>query len=386
MDPISRDLAKWMPRLLAVWRKRRRDEGGPTDRLRSEELREAAAAVRALSKGLTRDRELAGARYMEDRKLLGGYLLFYWPVSYAQARHALNELPSRPRSVLDLGSGPGPLSFACLDAGAGEVVAADRSPAALQLARELAGEAGEAIATRAWNGSAGDASPEGQYDLVTMGHVLNELWAGQPDCVQRRAGLVERVSERVKKGGSLLLMEPALRETSRALLQVRDRLVADGYVVRSPCLFRGSCPALIKESDWCHAERDWELPPVVQQIAKAAGLHKESLKMTALLMGRPGESWQELPAGRLFRIVSEPLSSKGRLRYIGCGPEGRFGLSLQDKHLNPGNKPFARLFRGDVIAVEGTEEKGDGLALSETSKVEIRAHVGQRIVSPGQEF
>lgn len=379
MDAIARDLQQWIPRLLSVWRNARRLADGPRERLLPHEMKEVASAVRTLSKGLTRDRELAGARYMEDPKLLGGYLLFYWPVSYAQARHALLDLPERPRQALDLGSGPGPLAFACLDAGAGEVTAADRSSAALDIARALAGEAGEALAMRPWNGQRGEAPPEGSFDLITLGHVLNELWPGAPDAAPRRTGVVERALARVKPRGSLLVIEPALRETSRALLEVRDRLVAKGFAVRSPCLFRGSCPALIKPSDWCHAERPWEPPPMVQAIARAAGLHKEALKMSYLLLAAPGEGWAEMPKQRLFRIVSEPLASKGRQRYIGCGPEGRVGLALQDKHVTDANASFVRLRRGDVVALEGTENRGDGLALDESSTVEVVARAGERV-------
>jgi hypothetical protein len=121
---VDRALARWMPRLVAVWR-RHQICRPPT--LAGRELKEIGQGVRALSAGLTRDRALVGARYLDDPRLLGAYLLFYWPVSYAQARAVLGELPRRPRSVLDLGSGPGPVAFAALDAGASEVTAADRS-------------------------------------------------------------------------------------------------------------------------------------------------------------------------------------------------------------------------------------------------------------------
>ena len=86
-----------------------------------------------LSKGLTRERALAGAPYLDDPKLLGAYLLFYFPLSYLQGRGVFSELGRRPGALLDLGSGPGPLAFAGLDAGAREVLAADRSPRALSL-------------------------------------------------------------------------------------------------------------------------------------------------------------------------------------------------------------------------------------------------------------
>jgi SAM-dependent methyltransferase len=375
-----------MPRLVKVWRAHRRSSGkpqsgrpgrnayddGPPAMLTPDELRTVGAGVKQLSLGLTRDRALAGARYMDDPRLLGAYLLFYWPVSYAQARAALPEVGQRPRAVLDLGSGPGPLAFAAMDAGAREVLAADRSKPALELARTLAIEANESLGVREW--APERPLPDGQFDLITMGHVLNELYQGD---VGLRTALVEKVAARLVKGGSLLLLEPALRETSRKLLEVRDQLVARGYGVRAPCLYRGACPALVKETDWCHAERAWRMPPLVEAIARTAGLHKESLKMSYLVLTPKGEAWPEPPPGRLLRIVSEPLVGKGRQRFMGCGPEGRIGLAMQDKHLTERNRLFSKLQRGDVIRVDGTEERGDGLALSDASTLEIVASAGR---------
>ena len=385
--PYAKDLARWMPRLIAVWRSARakgrkglHDEG-PPDRLSPQELKEVAAGVRQLSMGLTRERKLAGARYMDDPKLLGAYLLFYWPVSYAQGRQAMGELPRRPRQVLDLGSGPGPLAFAAMDAGGQSVTAADRSAQALQLARALATEAGEALATREWDPTR-SAPPEGRYDLITLGHVINELYGTGPKAVAQRAALLERLAEQLTPGGTLLVLEPALRDTSRALLEVRDALVAKGYAVRFPCLFRGPCPALIKESDWCHAERAWTPPRVVEELARAASLHKESLKMSYLALAPRGEAWAEPPEGRVFRIVSEPLAGKGRQRYMGCGPEGRLGLAMQTRHASEENAGFLKLQRGDVVAITGVEERGDGLALGEGSTVRSVAPAG-RGVPPG---
>jgi SAM-dependent methyltransferase len=410
-DP-SQDLARWIPRLLAAWRGARRrppapppqrhgqrglprhghgrfpPRGGPPGGrppeglLAPDELREVGAAVARLSRGLTRDRELAGARYMDEERLLGAYLLFYWPVSYLQARGTLGELPRRPRSVLDLGSGPAPVAFAALDAGASEVIAADRSAKALAAARALAADAGEPIATREWNPSRGRPLAElaagKRFDLVTMGHVVNELFPG-PEGDGRRADLLEEAAALLAPGGSLLVVEPALRDTSRALLRVRDLLVARGYAVRAPCLFRGPCPALLRETDWCHAERAVDAPALVAQIGKAAGLRKEAVKMSYLVLAPRGEGWAEPPEGRVFRIVSEPLPSKGRLRYMGCGPEGRLGLSLQEKHVTEANRRFEGLLRGDVVEIAGAEPRGDGLALGEASTVRVVAPAGRPV-------
>jgi predicted nicotinamide N-methyase len=396
----ARDLAAWIPRLVKVWRAQRQSQQQQSrdprhqhghqqrsrrpdprdamvsDTLTPHEIREVGAGVKQLSHGLTRERELAGARYMDNPRLLGAYLLFYWPVSYMQSRSALSEL-GRPRSVLDLGSGPGPLAFAAMDAGATSVIAADRSKPALELAKQLAIEAQESLGTREW--SPEKPIPDGKFDLITMGHVVNELYNGD---IAQRAQLLEKVLARLDKNGSLLVMEPALRDTTRALLKVRDVLVAQGYAVRAPCLFRGNCPALIKETDWCHADRPWKMPPLVEAIAGAAGLHKESLKMAYAVFAPKGEPWATLPEGRYFRIVSEALEGKGRQRFMGCGPEGRVGLAIQTKHETEKNRLFFKAVRGDVIKVDATEPRGDGLALTEASTVEIVANAGRPFPKP----
>jgi ribosomal protein RSM22 (predicted rRNA methylase) len=341
-----------------------------------------ARGVERLSTGLTRARALAGERYLDDPRLLGAYLLFYWTTSYLQARGVFSELPRRPGAVLDLGSGPAPVALAALDAGASEVLAADRSSRALAAARALASKAGEPLSTKPWDptrpGALAQVTEGRTFDTITFGHVVNELFTGE-GAPERRAALLEEAAALLRPGGSLVVIEPALRDTSRQLLAVRDLLVARGFAVRAPCLFRGPCPARLRETDWCHAERPIEPPPLVAEIARAAGLRKEAIKMSYLVLAPRGEEWAPPPAGRAFRIVSEPLPSKGRLRYMACGPEGRLGLSLQEKHVNERNRPFEGLLRGDVVELSEVEPRGDGLRLSEASEVKVLARAGEAV-------
>jgi len=382
MDPISKDLNRWISILLTVWRRRRKYKNGPSDRLLPNELKEVAAGVKILSSGLTGKRELVGKGYMDDPALLGAYLLFYWPVSYAQARYVLGHLPSRPRSVLDLGSGPAPMSFASLDHGASEVTAADRSELALKLAAELAGEAGEPLAVRGWDPLRGERIPDGSFDLVIMGHLLNELWVGDTDEAGKICELIERFSGSLRKGGAVTIIEPALLLTSRRLLGIRDILVKRGFPVLAPCLFKEECPALKKEGNTCHTDRSWEPPKMIREIAKAAGLHKDALKMSFLIIAPKGAKWPELPEGRIFRIVSEILESNKRLRLVGCGPEGRIGISIQEKDITEENRLFLRLQRGDVIKITGAEERESGIALTEKSGISIVTHSGRPLPEP----
>ena len=357
-------------------------KGGPPDHLLPHELQEVSSGVRKISAGLTGERRLVGMGYMDDPALLGAYLLFYWPVSYVQARHALGHLPSKPRSVLDLGSGPAPMSFASLDHGAGSVTAADRSERALKLAAELAGEAGEPISVRRWDPLKGERIPEGSFDLVIMGHLLNELWVGDRDEFGKKAELIEKVCGSLDKGGSLIVIEPALLLTSRKLLKVRDILVERGYPVLAPCLFQGGCPALKKEGNTCHTDRSWEPPRMIKDIARTSGIHKDALKMSFLVLAPKGTKWQKPPEGRIFRIVSEILESNKRLRLVGCGPEGRIGLSVLEKDVADENKIFLHLQRGDVVRIAGAEERESGIGLTGKSVITIAAHAGKSLPGP----
>ena len=194
-------------------------------------------AVQRISLGLTRDRGLAGARYMDEPALLAAYLLFYWPVSYAQVRRLLTELPPLSGPVLDLGSGLAPGTFAALDAGATRGLALDRSRASLAVAAQLSGLDHRQVTTQRW--VPGERLPQGHFQLIIVQHLLNELGQGA-EGIEQRTALCRELLGHLSGGGTSSLVEPALRETSRELLQVRDCLVEEGISVRAPCLYRGA--------------------------------------------------------------------------------------------------------------------------------------------------
>jgi len=57
------------------------------------------------------------------------------------------------------------------------------------------------------------------------------------------------------------------------------------------------------------------------------------------------------------------------------------GLALQEKHRTEANQVFFSLRRGDVVALESTEPRGDGLALTGQSAVQVVAPAGQPVRS-----
>ncbi len=354
--------------------------------------------MRELSRGLTRERALAGERYLSDPAFLGAYLLHFWPISYAQAllcgamlRRGRPAAPIRGPlalgSVLDLGAGPGPVSLALLDSGAVNVTACDRSAAALALARRIAGDRGHTLATRQWDALKTTGMPRGPFDVIVMGHTLNELWSGHPDRIELRTSLVRKLGGELAPGGRILIMEPALMSTAQEAIRVRDGLVKAGYTVEMPCIWQHACPAL--PNGTCHGEFDWRPPAEMVRLAHAARIGRETLAMAWFVLRGPRGSErvsaplpaESLPAeplpgaapdGGLYRVVSEPLLSKsGRIRYLVCGPMGRFALSAPRDCRGAGIKDFFTLKRGDGIVFAGARQRESGWGLGDDSRVDI---------------
>jgi hypothetical protein len=78
------------------------------------------------------------------------------------------------------------------------------------------------------------------------------------------------------------------------------------------------------------------------------------------------------PDGGLYRVVSEPLLSKsGRVRYLVCGPMGRFALSASRDSRGKALAPFFKLSRGDGIRFRGTQRRETGWGLGDEGSIEI---------------
>lgn len=354
------------------------------------DLDAAAKELLALQRGLTGDRKLIGARYMDERVRLSSYLLFYWPVSYAQARAMLRMAGIAPRSgavrVLDLGSGPSPCGLAAADHLAGiapdappeaavraSVVACDPSALALASAGRLAEAAGRAFTgIPGWDAAAEAPFPNGPFDLITLGHVVNELWSGEADRIDRRVRLLDRCFGLLAPDGALLLLEPALLSTGRAALALRDRLAASGRRVLAPCVRSGPCPALLAEGQTCHSDFAWDLPRTVKELSARTGLDKGLVKTTGFVFAAGRSSGRpDAAAPDLFRVVSDPMVNKaGRVRYLVCGERGRFPLSAKRGEGFPAERAFFALKRSDLIRVGSPAVRETGEALGPDTTID----------------
>ncbi len=345
-------LDRWLPRLLQVWRGTAGAEG-----LTSAEADQIALGVRELSQGLTGSRALAGQGYLGadeqrgDANLLGAYLLYYWPVSFAQTLSALRKGDlRRGKMALDLGSGPAPGAMALFEAGWPAVTAADRSTAALAQARQLAQLGGHTLTTEVWHAESGQLPRGGPWDLILLGHFVNELAAGQPDRLQRRVAFFAALKAQLAPGGSVLMIEPAAHGPNAEALALRDELVKTGWGVQGPCFYQSACPALAAGAA-CHDLLPWKVPHLVAQTARRAGIDKRELPFTWL-------------AFRADAVA--PAPKYGRWRVLVCGEKGRFSLSAPGSFRSP---LWLGLRRGDALTITDPETRETGWGIGPATKL-----------------
>jgi Mitochondrial small ribosomal subunit Rsm22 len=381
----------WRDALDAVARAR----GWPTSR----DVAKLAAKVDALSAAYNDPARARAAMRDAGAARLG----FSFPRDVPKGAAAVRELVGtgalrldRPLRVLDLGAGLGATTWGlvrALDAMAeqraarsggppeGGVVEAtwmDADAEALQLAEAIVrarqGRAGALeLQVRTVARSLG-AAPAGAFDVVLLGQVLSELDVASPDELRRDRHvelLRGLLRDRVAPGGALVVVEPALRDRTRHLHRVRDALVELGASVFAPCLHAAPCPALARETDWCHEDLAVDLPPWLVPVARAAGLRHEGLTFSYLVLRAPGPEGareprlvdllpaQGVPRVAHLRVVSEAIRTKGKHEAFVCGElagqdgpvVARAKLMRLDRDANPGNELWEHLDRGDVVVV-----------------------------------
>ncbi len=378
----------------------------PPHTMRGATLREA---IVARSRRYTSERErlhasLKGTAAAAD---LAARALFFTPSDAAKIAIPLAELKRAgqlPASIrmFDVGAGVGAMGLGVLDfvhryhgapdnGGDGgdsspvsgvSIHALDCDGQALELYRRAAGRFGElcglmppqlavsvADVTKGAEMEAALHAGAGQAaNLIVLGHVLNELSASQQQV------LVRDLLARLPQDGALIIVEPALRQTSRAVHQLRDWILQHKLArVFAPCVRDCvPCPALADADDWCHEDRPTSLPPRTSKLAAATGLRAHGLKFAYLTLrpnGRPnglpsvlsgelgpergGQSNQQWHAAassmHLLRVVSHLQNSKGKRVCMVCGQLGRHPLRLLKRHRSADNGAFERVRRGDLL-------------------------------------
>ena len=370
-----------------------------------------AQAVVILSRLFTTARATLPLHYLDDPSHASAYLSYFLPVNLSKIQALLDELPEEsdmeasdhPMAVLDLGCGPGTGTLALLDwlwhrsperAKSVSVLAADASHAPLRDTKRLweayCQEVGISNAgLRCVEGNLdhplkGDLGKQivrgGSYDLIIMANCLNELFPTSIDPPTERAVVVAQLLPFLAPHGTIMIIEPALRQTARALHHVRNDLLKQGLcTVYSPCLHEGACPALDHPDDWCHEERPWQTPPVIAAIDRDVGFIKDALKFSYLLLRTDGRTIA-LRSPQTFRVVSELRELKGEKRAWLCNETGRPEVGRLDRKSSPQNAAVDNWHRGAIVQIERIIRKERDGKVSALGRIERDAAV--EIVRP----
>lgn len=338
-----------------------------------------AKGVGRLSHMFTKERNSLHRRYLEDHVLGAAYLQYFLPVNLAKVSVLLDEMPASdvPNrvSVLDVGAGPGTGGLAVLDwwhrrdpSVEVMVTAVDASPRALQHAKRLwqtvchAGGISEARLDF-FEGDIERAAciekvrVKAPYDLIILANSLNEIGADSGDPLAVRMKLLVSLLDLLSPHGTVMIVEPALRETSRALCHIRDQMLQENRCnVYSPCLHENECPALVNPHDWCHEERAWEPPESILAIDAQVGFIKDALKFSYLLLRKDGKTIVNRQQN-VYRVVSELRVMKGEKRAWLCNERGRQEVGRQDRLGTDRNAAFDEWHRGDIVQIEKINHK-----------------------------
>lgn len=262
-------------------------------------------AARSISRRYRAKRNGTASSLAQGTSEALGYAALILPAAYAQLYGAMMAVHARipqwqPRSMLDIGSGPGTALWAAVEQWPllQTLTAWEREAAFIHLGRRFATTSRKQTlcATRWERVIIGKHLPAHfpMYDLVVFGHVLNEL----PEAVRQE--VVEVAWKHCS--GVLLIVEPGTSTTFPIVKTMRERLRGLAAFTVAPCVHDNECPLV---NDWCHFPQRLKRPRFQRQAKNASAGWEES-KFSYVAMGRfPPEctAWG--------RLIHQPRVQKG---------------------------------------------------------------------------
>ena len=362
--------------------------------LTASELKTIASDVIQLSNLFTKERKILPSQYLNNKSLRRAYILYFLPSNIYKIHLPLKELSLHPKKILskkllkilDLGSGPGTTILGILDFFSNqkkmpslEFTAIDSVAENLSIAKNLFKLFTEninidaSLKTFKINIEKAGTIPQVTYDIIILSNILNELFYDDNKRIPKRVSFLNTIIDKfLTPDGSCIIIEPALRETTRGMLDVRDNLIKNGFKIYSPCLIDEPCPALLNPKDWCHEDIPWIPPVIIKELDKLTGLRKDSLKFSYLVLRKDKLSLTDVLEKNSYRIVSEPLISKGKLEFYICGHGGRQLVTRLDKDETPSNIQFQKLQRGDIVSFRDLIDRGNRFKIDKNTTVSLR--------------
>lgn len=172
--------------------------------------------------------------------------------------------------------------------------------------------------------------------------------------------------------GSLIVIEPALKDCARRLMGLRNIIARDSkYGIIMPCGHNSECPLLAVEDqeDWCHFSVPWQPPAYLSHLNQGLNREVDMLKFSYLVLSKPVRR-DTMPRGNI--VISRLIREKGKRKLFLCAPSGRIEVYRLDKDKSGSNQVFDIIKSGDTIVLENHVEKRPDLwRIDSATKVTI---------------
>ena len=317
-----------------------------------------AGHIAQMSARFTDKEQAPFTRYLDNPIAHGAYAIYYSFFTAAKVAALITQTLSRGILTTDifriteLGCGPGGGLMGAALALPSRISAftgVDYSPEAVSLATRILGATGVPFTPLV--ADLQDTLPDlaAPQDIVIIANTLNELWRGEDNAIEKRADFITKAgTQYLAPRGIIIIIEPALADTSRALSAVRERLLANGgWCIHYPCTHHQPCPALSSSDEWCHDTISWEAPPIVWQLDEIVGFNKHRLKFSALVLSRTSPC----DLAGCWYVFNEPRTSKGMVELTACGASGLVRMMLSRRHYSVRNRAFKKLRKGDHFSL-----------------------------------
>jgi len=241
------------------------------------------------------------------------YALARMPATYAAVIASLNALREvrpdfAPKSLLDVGAGPGTATWAAAEAFSSlqDFVLLDVNDALRALALDLAAGSARLRGMSYQRGEARAALADAQdADLVVASYMIGEMSEAERNAL---AGLLWD-----KTRDTLLIVEPGTPAGYARIIALRAQLISAGAHVAAPCPHDGNCP--LAALDWCHFTQRLPRSRAHKQI-KGAELPFEDEKFSYLALTRT-------PLARHpARVLAQPVATKIEVTAKLCTADG----------------------------------------------------------------
>jgi ribosomal protein RSM22 (predicted rRNA methylase) len=252
------------------------------------------------------------------------YALARMPATYAAVTASLNALGEimphfAPKSLLDVGAGPGTATWAAAEAFSSlqTLTLLDANRALRALALELGAES---VRLRDINYQLGQAraalADAAAADLVVASYMIGELNDAE------RKPLADLMWAKTRD--TLLIVEPGTPAGYARIIAVREQLIGSGAHVAAPCPHDGKCPLV--SPDWCHFTQRLPRSRAHKQI-KGAELPFEDEKFSYVALTRAPV------ASRPARVLAQPVIAKAAVTAKLCTDQGlaRIMAARRDK-------------------------------------------------------